>query len=104
MQLLIIGTGYVGLVTGACFAEMGHHVVCLDIDKNKIDMLKKGEVPIFEPGLEEIIHRNVHSTRLFFTTDYAEAVALADVCFLAVPTPSKEDGSCDLRYVVQAAA
>ncbi len=104
MQLLIIGTGYVGLVTGACFAEMGHHVVCLDIDKKKIDMLKRGEIPIFEPGLEEIINRNVHSGRLFFTTDYVEAVAHSDVCFLAVPTPSTEDGSCDLRFVVQAAA
>lgn len=103
MQILIVGTGYVGLVTGACFAEMGHMVTCLDINKEKIDMLLKGIVPIFEPGLDEIVKRNLQQKRLRFTTDYAKAVTDAAVCFIAVPTPSRIDGSCDISYVESAA-
>jgi UDPglucose 6-dehydrogenase len=103
MYLLVVGTGYVGLVTGACLAEMGHHVICLDIDAKKIAALNHGTIPFFEPGLEEIVKRGTATGRLFFTTDYASAVAQAQVCFIAVPTPSAEDGSCDLSYVIQAA-
>ena len=103
MKILIVGTGYVGLVTGACFAEMGHTVTCLDIDEKKIAMLEKGEVPIYEPGLSEMVKRNIRERRLFFTTNYPEAVASAGVCFIAVPTPSRPDGSCDTSYVEAAA-
>ncbi len=103
MHILMVGTGYVGLVTGACFAEMGHTVVCLDINKEKIDMLQKGNVPIFEPGLDELVKRNLQQKRLRFTTDYAKAVTDATVCFIAVPTPSLPDGSCDISYVEAAA-
>lgn len=103
MQILIVGIGYVGLVTGACFAEMGHTVIGLDIDSQKIEHLKNGIIPIFEPGLEELVKRNLQQKRLRFTTDYAKAVEEADVCFIAVPTPSRDDGSCDTSYV-QAAA
>jgi UDPglucose 6-dehydrogenase len=104
MQILMVGTGYVGLVTAACFAEMGHHVICLDIDQNKIDNLQKGILPIFEPGLNELVERNVRGERLFFTTDYRNGVEQSDVCFLALPTPSHEDGSCNLSYIYKAAA
>ncbi|MBI3236685.1 MAG: UDP-glucose/GDP-mannose dehydrogenase family protein, partial [Chlamydiales bacterium] len=103
MHILIIGTGYVGLVTASCFAEMGHHVTCLDIDSKKIENLQKGIIPFFEPGLKELVERNAAAFRLHFTTDYAEALIQADICFLAVPTPSLEDGSCDLSYVLLAA-
>lgn len=103
MQILMVGTGYVGLVTGACFAEMGHTVVCLDIDAEKIAKLREGIIPIYEPGLEEIVKRNVREHRLYFSTDYKISVKNADVCFLAVPTPSGEDGSCDTSYVETAA-
>lgn len=103
MHILMVGTGYVGLVTGACFAAMGHSVTCLDIDQEKIDKLKQGIIPIYEPGLEEIVKQNVQQGRLNFTTDYAQAVGMATVCFIAVPTPSRDDGSCDVSFVETAA-
>ena len=103
MLILVVGTGYVGLVTGACFAEMGHTVTCLDIDAEKIEALKQGIIPIFEPGLEELVKRNIQQKRLVFTTSYKEGVASANVCFIAVPTPSRDDGSCDTSYVETAA-
>lgn len=103
MNILILGTGYVGLVSGACFAEMGHHVICFDIDQNKILNLQQGIIPIYEPGLEDLIRRNTKSKRLQFTTDLADAVKQSKVCFIAVPTPSTPDGSCDLSYVLEAA-
>jgi UDPglucose 6-dehydrogenase len=103
MILLIVGTGYVGLVTGACLAEMGHTVICLDIDQKKIDRLNKGIIPIYEPGLEEIVKRNVKANRLRFTTDYAEGVSSATVCFLTVETPETAEGFADLRYIRKAA-
>jgi UDPglucose 6-dehydrogenase len=102
MHLLIIGTGYVGLVTGTCLAEMGHHVTCLDINQAKIDGLNRGNVPIYEPGLEEMIRRNVKAHRLYFTTDYAQAVSNAQVCFLTVDTPVADTGHADLQYVFRA--
>ncbi len=102
MYILVVGVGYVGLVTGACFAEMGHHVVCLDIDQAKIARLVNGEIPIYEPGLEEIVKRNIASGRLEFTTDYAKGVEGAKFCFLAVPTPAAPGGACDLSYLKKA--
>jgi UDPglucose 6-dehydrogenase len=103
MRIAVIGTGYVGLVAGTCFAESGNDVVCLDIDEKKIARLKGGEIPIYEPGLEELLRRNVHDGRLKFTTSYAEAVGRAQVVFIAVGTPPGDDGSADLRYVLSAA-
>lgn len=102
-NITVIGTGYVGLVTGTGFADLGNKVCCLDIDESKINMLKAGEVPIFEPGLQEMIQRNVQAGRLFFTTDYAEALAEAEFVFIAVGTPEGVDGEADLKYVGQAA-
>ena len=103
MNITIIGTGYVGLVTGACLADLGNHVFCLDLDQAKIDLLNSGGVPIYEPGLKEIIERNVDAGRLSFSTDVAASVAHASVQFIAVGTPPDEDGSADLQYVLAAA-
>ena len=103
MQIAVMGTGYVGLVAGACFAELGNEVVCIDVDPAKIDALHRGEIPIYEPGLEDIVARNVREERLSFTIDGADAVAQAQAVFIAVGTPSSHDGSADLRYVCQVA-
>ncbi len=103
MKVSIIGTGYVGLVTGACLADVGNHVLCLDVDERKIAMLKAGEIPIFEPGLKEIVRANVASGRLSFTTDPREGALNARVQMIAVGTPPGEDGSADLQYVLAAA-
>lgn len=102
MKLAIIGTGYVGLVTGACLADVGHTVYCIDKDKTKIARLKQGEIPIYEPGLEDLVRHNHTAKRLFFSTDLAEAITEADVLFLAVGTPPKADHSADLSAVVEA--
>lgn len=100
MKISVVGTGYVGLVTGTCFAEVGIEVTCVDIDKVKIDNLNKGIIPIFEPGLEEMVHRNVEKGRLKFTTKLAESLPDCEVVFIAVGTPPDEDGSADLKYVL----
>ncbi|MCB1180756.1 MAG: UDP-glucose/GDP-mannose dehydrogenase family protein [Chlamydiia bacterium] len=102
MKILIVGSGYVGLVAGACFAEMGHTVICLDIDQKKIEQLNAGKIPIYEPGLEELIARNIKAKRLFFTTNYQQGVKSTSICILAVGTPADEDGSADVGYVIQA--
>lgn len=103
MKLTIFGTGYVGLVTGACLADVGHHVVCIDVDAQKIARLNQGEIPIHEPGLETVIKRNVDAGTLEFTTDIARAVGHADVQFIAVGTPPDESGAADLQYVLAVA-
>jgi len=100
MRIAIVGTGYVGLVSGTCFAEMGNQVVCVDIDTSKVEKLRRGEMTIFEPGLEVFLQRNLREHRLRFTTDLPEAVAHAEIIFLALPTPPAEDGSADLSYVL----
>jgi UDPglucose 6-dehydrogenase len=103
MRIAVVGTGYVGLVAGTCFAESGNSVVCVDIDPDKIQRLRLGEVPIYEPGLAELLLRNVRDGRLSFTTAYSEAIPRAEVVFIAVGTPPGEDGSADLRHVLAAA-
>ena len=103
MKVTIVGTGYVGLVTGACLAEMGNHVICLDLDQAKVELLNNGGMPIYEPGLQEVVKRNVSAGRLEFTTDVASAVAHGTLQFIAVGTPPGEDGSADLQYVLAAA-
>jgi UDPglucose 6-dehydrogenase len=103
MDLCIIGSGYVGLVSGACFAEVGHHVVCVDNDQKKVDMLQRGEIPIYEPGLEELVHRNVSAKRLRFTNSIEDGVDHSQVVFIAVPTPPQSDGSVDLTYIERVA-
>jgi UDPglucose 6-dehydrogenase len=103
MQIAIIGTGYVGLVAGTCFADSGNDVTCVDIDERKISQLQQGEVPIYEPGLEELIRKNTRDRRLSFTTDLPAATARAQVVFIAVGTPESESGEADLQYVLKAA-
>jgi UDPglucose 6-dehydrogenase len=103
MKLTIIGTGYVGLVTGACFAEVGHQVVCVDNDAAKVKVLQGGGIPIYEPGLEEVVKRNVAAGRLNFTTSTAEGVEKSDVIFIAVPTPPLDDGAVDLSFIEKVA-
>ena len=103
MKVTIFGTGYVGLVTGACLAEMGNHVICVDIDEAKVERLKNGDIPIFEPGLEAIVRRNHGMGRLDFTTDAEKATAHGEVVFIAVGTPPDEDGSADMQYVLAVA-
>ncbi|MEQ6884608.1 UDP-glucose/GDP-mannose dehydrogenase family protein [Salicola sp. Rm-C-2C1-2] len=103
MRITIFGTGYVGLVTGACLAEVGHHVMCMDVDQEKIDRLRDGIIPIYEPGLEPIVAHNTGAGRLQFTTDVTEAVDYGELQFIAVGTPSDEDGSADLKYVLAVA-
>ena len=103
MKIAVVGSGYVGLVVGTCFADTGNRVTCVDVNEDKIARLLKGEVPIFEPGLEELIQRNVAEGRLFFSTDVAGAIKKCEVIFIAVGTPPGEDGSADLRYVIAVA-
>lgn len=103
MKVSIFGTGYVGLVTGACLAHSGHQVTCVDVDAGKVERLNKGEIPIYEPGLESVVGQSVKENRLKFTTDAKEAIKFAQVIFIAVGTPPDEDGAADLRYVLQVA-
>ena len=103
MRITVIGTGYVGLVAGTCFAESGNTVTCIDIDAEKVRKLRDGIIPIYEPGLEELLRRNVRDERLFFTTDYEEGMKDAEIAFIAVGTPPGEDGSADVQYVLAAA-
>ncbi|MCF0055169.1 UDP-glucose/GDP-mannose dehydrogenase family protein [Dyadobacter sp. CY356] len=100
MKIAVVGTGYVGLVTGTCFAETGNQVTCVDIDVNKVARLQKGEIPIYEPGLDVLFDRNIAEGRLAFTTDLKEGIRDAEVIFLALPTPPGEDGSADLKYIL----
>ncbi|MEX0586857.1 MAG: nucleotide sugar dehydrogenase [Pirellulales bacterium] len=102
MRISVIGTGYVGLVTGTCFADSGNTVTCVDVDRRKIELLQSGRIPIYEPGLEELVRRNTAAGRLRFTTDLASAVAGARLVYLAVGTPSAADGSADLSYLIAA--
>ena len=103
MRIAVVGTGYVGLVTGSCFSEMGVHVTCVDVDENKINGLKQGVIPIYEPGLETLVHKNVRSGRLNFTTRLEDVLNDVDIVFSAVGTPPDEDGSADLKYVLEVA-
>ncbi len=100
MNIAVVGTGYVGLVTGTCFSEMGNHVICVDIDKAKVEKMRNGEIPIYEPHLDSLFERNIKQNRLSFTTDLADAVKKSSIIFLALPTPPGEDGSADLSYVL----
>src|SRR3712207_2803423 len=103
MKIAVVGTGYVGLVTGTCLAEVGMDVTCIDVDVKKIENLKKGILPIYEPGLEEMVLRNAEKERLHFSTDIEASIQDADVAFIAVGTPPGEDGSADLKYVLAVA-
>ena len=103
MRITVVGTGYVGLVSGACFAEMGNHVTCVDVDEEKLKNLKKGVLPIYEPGLEAIVVRNFKDGLLNFTGSLSEAMEESSVFFIAVGTPPDEDGSADLQYVLAVA-
>ena len=100
MKISVIGTGYVGLVTGTCLAETGNEVVCVDIDKEKVDTMRKGEVPIYEPHLDLLFQRNIKAGRLNFSTQLQEGLNHGEIIFLALPTPEDEDGSADLKYVI----
>lgn len=102
-KITVVGTGYVGLVTGTCFAESGNEVICVDIDENKVNKMKQGEIPIYEPHLDVLFERNIRDKRLSFTTNLAEAVLNAEIIFLALPTPPGEDGSADLSYILNVA-
>ena len=102
-QICVIGVGYVGIVTGACFADLGNRVIALDVNEQRVANLKNGIMPIYEPGLEELVMRNVRAGRLSFTTDYAEAVKGTEFAFIAVGTPSGVSGEADLQYVASAA-
>ncbi|HEX8332295.1 MAG TPA: UDP-glucose/GDP-mannose dehydrogenase family protein [Segetibacter sp.] len=103
MKIAVVGTGYVGLVTGTCFAETGNTVTCVDIDERKIEKLSSGQITIFEPGLEKLFHRNIKEDRLHFTTNLEEGIRNAKIIFLALPTPPGEDGSADLKYILKVA-
>ena len=103
MKIAIVGTGYVGLVTGTCFAEMGLNVICVDVDKSKVEKLENGVIPIYEPGLEELVRKNHNDGRLSFTTDLESCIDDVDIIFIAVGTPPDEDGSADLKYVLEVA-
>ncbi len=103
MKIAVVGTGYVGLVTGTCFAETGNSVTCIDIDQDKVNKLTNGKITIYEPGLEQLFERNIKQGRLMFTTSLAEGIKEADVIFLALPTPPGEDGSADLKYILKVA-
>ncbi|MCX2574885.1 UDP-glucose dehydrogenase family protein [Pedobacter sandarakinus] len=103
MKIAVIGTGYVGLVTGTCLAETGNDVICVDIDARKVEKMRGGQLPIYEPGLELLFHRNIQQNRIQFTTDLAVAVAHAEIIFMALPTPPGEDGAADLSYILGAA-
>src|ERR1044071_4866732 len=103
MKIAVIGTGYVGLVTGACLSEVGIDVTCVDVNERKIEGLKKGIMPIYEPGLEELVIRNMQKKRLHFSTSVKESIPGCEVVFIAVGTPPGEDGSADLKYVLAAA-
>jgi UDPglucose 6-dehydrogenase len=100
MKIAVVGTGYVGLVTGTCFAETGNDVICVDIDQRKVSKLSNGEITIYEPGLEKLFLRNLKEGRLNFTTDLAAGIKDAAIIFLALPTPPGEDGSADLKYIL----
>ena len=104
MKIAVVGTGYVGLVTGTCFAETGNTVTCIDIDKQKVENLNNGVIPIYERGLDEFFNRNTKEGRLFFTTDLKQGIKDAKIIFLALPTPPGEDGSADLKYILKVAS
>jgi UDPglucose 6-dehydrogenase len=103
MNITIVGSGYVGLVTGACFAEVGHHVICVDNNEQKVATLQKGQIPIYEPGLENLIRHNVAAHRLRFTTSIRDGVENSEMIFIAVPTPPEKDGSVNLDFIEQVA-
>jgi UDPglucose 6-dehydrogenase len=104
MNIAIVGTGYVGLVTGTCLAETGNNVICVDINKQKVKMMQEGQLPIYEPGLEQLFHRNIIQNRLHFTTELEEAITDAEIIFMALPTPPGADGSADLTFILNASA
>ncbi|UVI27901.1 UDP-glucose 6-dehydrogenase TuaD [Paenibacillus spongiae] len=102
-KITVIGTGYVGLVSGTCFAEVGNRVICCDVDRNKIERLRRGEIPIYEPGLEELVAKNMQQERLYFTSEVGEAIEASDIIYIAVGTPMSDTGEADMRYVMSAA-